>query len=31
MTGEYVALKVIKNKPAYLNQSKIEVSILDMV
>jgi len=30
-TGEYVALKVIKNKPAYLNQSKIEVSILDML
>jgi len=30
-TGENVALKVIKNKPAYLNQSKIEVTILDMV
>lgn len=30
-TKELVALKVIKNKPAYYNQSLIEVAILDMV
>lgn len=29
ITKEIVAVKVIKNKPAYLNQSMMEVSILD--
>ncbi|CAN6635461.1 dual specificity protein kinase Yak1p [Trichomonascus vanleenenianus] len=29
MTKEVVAVKVIKNKPAYLNQSMMEVSILE--
>ncbi|ORZ23312.1 kinase-like domain-containing protein [Absidia repens] len=28
LTGEFVAIKVIKNKPAYLKQSTIEVEIL---
>jgi len=28
---EIVAVKVVKNKPAYLNQSKMEVAILDLV
>ena len=28
---EYVAVKVIKNKPAYYNQSLVEVAILDML
>jgi serine/threonine protein kinase len=28
---ELVAVKVIKNKPAYYNQSLVEVAILDMV
>jgi serine/threonine protein kinase len=28
---ETVAVKVIKNKPAYYNQSLVEVAILDMV
>jgi len=30
-TKEIVALKVIKNKPAYYNQSLVEVAILDIV
>ena len=30
-THEIVAVKVIKNKPAYYNQSMMEVTILDMV
>jgi serine/threonine protein kinase len=30
-TKEFVAVKVIKNKPAYYNQSLVEVAILDMV
>jgi serine/threonine protein kinase len=30
-TKEFVALKVIKNKPAYYNQSLVEVAILDLV
>jgi serine/threonine protein kinase len=28
---ELVAVKVIKNKPAYYNQSLVEVAILEMV
>lgn len=28
---EIVAVKVVKNKPAYFNQSMMEVTILDMV
>jgi dual specificity protein kinase YAK1 len=28
---EIVAVKVVKNKPAYLNQSKMEVAILELV
>lgn len=28
---EICAVKVVKNKPAYLNQSKMEVAILDLV
>jgi serine/threonine protein kinase len=31
VTGELVAIKVIKNKPAYLKQSSIEVEILKHV
>jgi dual specificity protein kinase YAK1 len=31
LTGEMVAVKVIKNKPAYLKQSMIEVEILKQV
>ena len=30
-TGEFVAVKVIKNKPAYFNQGLFEVKILKMV
>ena len=30
-THDIVAVKVVKNKPAYLNQSKMEVAILDLV
>jgi len=30
-TGEILAVKVIKNKPAYFNQSMMEVTILQMV
>lgn len=30
-TSEIVAVKVIKNKPAYFNQSMMEVTILQMV
>jgi dual specificity protein kinase YAK1 len=30
-THEIVAVKVVKNKPAYFNQSMMEVTILDMV
>ncbi len=30
-TKEEVAIKVIKNKPAYYNQSLVEVAILDIV
>lgn len=30
-TNEVVAVKVIKNKPAYFNQSMMEVAILDEV
>ena len=30
-TKEIVAVKVIKNKPAYYNQSLVEVAILEMV
>jgi serine/threonine protein kinase len=30
-TGEIVAVKVIKNKPAYFNQGLFEVKILKMV
>ena len=30
-TKEVVAIKVIKNKPAYYNQSLVEVAILEMV
>jgi len=30
-TGEVVAVKVIKNKTAYFNQSMMEVSVLDLV
>jgi dual specificity protein kinase YAK1 len=30
-TNEIVAVKVIKNKPAYYNQSLVEVTILHMV
>lgn len=30
-TREFLAVKVIKNKPAYYNQSLVEVAILDMV
>lgn len=30
-TNEHVAVKVIKNKPAYLTQSKMEVAILEDV
>lgn len=30
-TKELIALKVIKNKPAYYNQSLVEVAILDLV
>ncbi|KAI9300619.1 kinase-like domain-containing protein, partial [Cunninghamella echinulata] len=31
LTGELVAIKVIKNKPAYLKQSSIEVEILKLL
>lgn len=31
LTGDLVAVKVIKNKPAYLKQSAIEVEILKHV
>ena len=30
-THDIVAVKVVKNKPAYLNQSKMEVAILELV
>jgi serine/threonine protein kinase len=30
-TKEMMAIKVIKNKPAYYNQSLVEVAILDSV
>jgi len=30
-THEVVAVKVVKNKPAYFNQSMMEVTILEMV
>lgn len=30
-THEIVAVKVVKNKPAYYNQSMMEVTILDLV
>jgi dual specificity protein kinase YAK1 len=30
-THEIIAVKVVKNKPAYLNQSKMEVAILELV
>ena len=30
-TKDLVAIKVIKNKPAYYNQSLLEVAILEMV
>lgn len=30
-TGEIVAIKVIKNKPAYFNQSMMEVTILELL
>lgn len=30
-TNEFVAIKVVKNKPAYYNQSLMEVSILELV
>ncbi|KAJ3257905.1 dual specificity protein kinase yak1 [Boothiomyces macroporosus] len=30
-TKELIALKVIKNKPAYYNQSRVEVAILDLL
>jgi dual specificity protein kinase YAK1 len=30
-TKDFVAVKVIKNKPAYYNQSLVEVAILDML
>ncbi len=30
-THEVVAVKVVKNKPAYLNQSLMEVAILQLV
>jgi dual specificity protein kinase YAK1 len=30
-TSEHVAIKVIKNKPAYYNQSLVEIAILEMV
>ena len=30
-SGEIVAVKVIKNKPAYFNQSMMEVTILELV
>ena len=30
-TKEFIALKVIKNKPAYYNQSLVEVAILELV
>jgi dual specificity protein kinase YAK1 len=30
-TNEIVAVKVVKNKPAYFNQSMMEVAILDEV
>jgi hypothetical protein len=29
-THELFAVKVVKNKPAYLNQSKMEVAILEL-
>jgi serine/threonine protein kinase len=30
-THEIVAVKVVKNKPAYFNQSMMEVTLLEMV
>lgn len=30
-THDIVAVKVVKNKPAYFNQSMMEVTILEMV
>lgn len=30
-TGEQVAIKIVKNKPAYFNQGLIEINILEMV
>lgn len=30
-THEMVAVKVVKNKPAYFNQSMMEVTILELV
>lgn len=30
-TNEIVAVKVVKNKPAYFNQSMMEVTILELV
>jgi hypothetical protein len=30
-THEIVAVKVVKNKPAYFNQSMMEVTILELV
>ena len=30
-TGEVIAVKVVKNKTAYFNQSMMEVSVLDLV
>ena len=31
VTHEIVAVKVVKNKPAYFNQSMMEVTILELV
>ena len=30
-TNDIVAVKVVKNKPAYFNQSMMEVTILELV
>ncbi len=30
-TGDFVAVKVVKNKPAYHNQAKLEIKILKLV
>ena len=31
LTGEFVAIKIVKNKEPFLNQAKIEVKLLELM